>query len=246
MPRNRAKIELPDKASRLEADFISLTSHQLRTPLTGVKWLLELLEQSKTDNLTRKQKDILEKIYLANERMIKLVNDLLEVSRLESGNTKLYLQPTDLAGTINQVLRQEASEIKKKEIRVTFTVEQEPFPFVDSEPIKIKQAVLNLVENAITYCREKSRIDINLMLDHGFAHVTFRDTGVGIPKAQQPRVFSKFFRGSNILEFESTGTGLGMYITKSFIEASGGRIWFESKQGKGTTFHFTLPVEKSA
>lgn len=228
--------------AELQTDFITLTSHQLRTPLSGIKWLLELLEKNGTRNLTRKQKDLLDKISDSTELMIKLVNDLLEVSRLESGTDKLYLQPTDLVEIINSVLREKSTEIKKKKISVTFKVEQEPFPLVNTEPIKIKQAVLNIVQNAVSYCRIGSRIDVVLSADHKFANVAFRDTGVGIPQTQQGRVFNKFFRGSNVLEFESTGTGLGMYITKAVIEASGGRIWFDSTEGKGTNFYFSLPI----
>jgi signal transduction histidine kinase len=169
---------------------------------------------------------------------------LLEVSRLESGEAKLYLQPTDLAQVINIILREKATVIRKKNIQVSLNVEQEPFPFVYTEPNRIKQAFSNIVQNSITYSNAHSKIGISLRVKDNSALVEIKDTGVGIPKLEQGRLFSKFYRGSNILQFETTGTGLGMYITRAFIEASGGGIWFDSKQDKGTSIYFTLPIAK--
>ncbi|MBI4049279.1 MAG: HAMP domain-containing histidine kinase [Candidatus Doudnabacteria bacterium] len=226
---------------RLQSDFITLTSHQLRTPLSGVKWLLELLQSDGT-NLNKKQKDLLQKIYSSNERMIALVNDLLEVSRIEAGESKLYLQPTDLAPIIRGLLKEKEDQIKKKRIKVALIVEQEPLPLVRTEPNKIRQALGNLVSNAISYTPESGSVSIALSVQDGTILVSIKDTGVGIPKEEQKQVFTKFFRGTNILNFETNGTGLGLYITKAFVEASGGRIWFRSEENKGTTFYFTLPI----
>lgn len=233
----------PEKKSSgsLQSDFITLTSHQLRTPLSGMKWLLELL-QSDGGNLSKKQKDLLQKVYSSNERMIALVNDLLEVSRIESGQSKLYLQPTDIDPIIRGLLKEKEQDIKKKRLRVTYTVEAEPLPMVRTEPNKIRQALGNLVSNAIAYTQEGGSVTIRLQLDDGIVLGKVEDTGAGIPKDQQKQVFNKFFRGNNILNFETNGTGLGLYITKSFVESSGGRVWFKSQENKGTTFYFTLPI----
>ena len=231
-----------EKIGNIESDFITLTSHQLRTPLSGTKWLLELLQKKNTGRLNKKQQDLVDKLHQANEQMIVLVNDLLEVSRLESGQTKLYMQPTDLVPIINSVVREKAVEIQRKKTKITLTIEPEPFPLVMTEPAKINQVLVNILQNAITYAYPKAEIHIILKLDRSNALVQIVDTGVGIPADQQKNMFKKFFRGSNILQFESTGTGLGMFISKSFVEASGGKIWFESKLGKGTTFSFTLPL----
>jgi signal transduction histidine kinase len=228
----------------LQSDFITLTSHQLRTPLSGMKWLLELLQKSNTGNLNKKQREFLEKIYNSNERMIALVNDLLEVSRLESGESKLYLQPTDLASVVRILVKEKEKEIKKKRILVTLIVEQEPFPLVKTEPIKIKQALGNIFTNAVVFTHEGGKINIELKVNGNQVEGFIQDNGVGIPAYQQNQIFKKFFRGSNAVDAETNGSGLGLYISKAFIEASGGKIWFKSQEKKGTTFFFSLPILK--
>ncbi len=235
-------------SNSINADFANLTSHQLRTPLSGMKWMLELLQKPNTGTLNKKQKEFIFKIYAANERMIALVNDLLEVSRIESGDTKLYLQPTDMVVIIRQLIKDKAQDIAQKNLNVSFTVEQEPFPVVRTEPIKIKQALHNLISNAVAYTPADGKITIDLRFndkDRSMLVCSITDTGIGIPKEQQGDIFEKFFRGSNVSKVESVGTGLGLYIAKAFIEGSGGKIWFESTLGKGTTFYFTLPIVRT-
>ena len=222
-----------------------MASHQLRTPLSGMKWMLELLQRPSTGPLSKKQKDYVEKIVFFNERLIALVNDLLEVSRVEKGETKLFLQPTDLTVIIRSLLKEKEKEIKRKRLQVSFTVEQEPFPVVRTEASKIKQAFNNLINNALAYTPQDGKITIDLRIkenDFKTLECEIIDTGMGIPKEQQGQVFSKFFRGSNVSKVESVGTGLGLYIAKAFIEASGGKIGFKSVQGRGTTFYLTLPI----
>ncbi len=238
------KISKQEKLGTVQSDFINLASHQLRTPLSGMRWLLELLQKETLGPLNKKQREYIEKIYTSNERMIALVNDLLEVTRMEEGAIKLYLQPTDIVPVINTVLREKEREIKKKHLKVSFKVEQEPFPTLRTEPNKIKQAISNLISNAVTYTPENGTVQIELQTLDGAALCKVQDSGVGIPKDQQKQIFEKFFRGTNVLKFENIGTGLGLYITRAFIVASGGKIWFKSEEGKGTTFYFTLPVMK--
>src|SRR3989338_5345306 len=227
-----------------QAEFVNLTSHKLRTPLSGSKWMLELLQKTDTGNLNKQQKEFIEKIYASNERMIALVNDLLEVAGIDQGNTKLYLQPTDLSTVVRSLIKEKEKEIKKKHLQVSVMIEAEPFPQVISEANKIKQALNNIISNAITYTPVGGKISVDLKAQDGMALGSVADNGPGIPKAQQGSIFNKFFRGSNILGVETSGTGLGLYISKSFIEASGGKLWFKSTEGQGTTFYFTLPLAK--
>ncbi|MEJ0021958.1 MAG: HAMP domain-containing sensor histidine kinase [Candidatus Doudnabacteria bacterium] len=226
----------------IQSDFINLTSHQLRTPLSGSKWLLELLQKPGTGSLNKKQRDFLEKINIENERMIALVNDLLEVTRIEAGQTKLYLQPTDLTTVIRGLIKEKGKEVKKKRLQIVFTMQQKPFPLVRTEMNKIRHAMSNLLSNAIAYTHEGGKITIDLQVQDGMLLGTISDTGVGIPKDMQDEIFTKFFRGANVTSLETTGTGLGLYISRAFIEASGGKLWFKSNEGQGTTFYFTLPI----
>ena len=237
MPKKPKKEHL----GSVQSDFITLASHQLRTPLSGMRWLLELLMQNRTGTLNKKQREYIEKIYSSNDRMIALVNDLLEVTRLDQGDTKIYMQPTDIVQTIRGLIKEKEQEVRRKNLKVAFTVEQEPFPLVNTDPNRIKQAIGNILSNAISYTQDKGSITIDLKILDGHIQCMIKDSGVGIPDDQQAQVFTKFFRGSNVLKFETVGTGLGMYITKAFIEGSNGKIWLESKENKGTTFYFTLP-----
>lgn len=223
------------------SEFVNLASHQLRTPLSGSKWMLELLQKSDAGNLTDKQKEYIEKIYASNEKMIALVNDLLEISRIDEGSAKLFLKPTDITAVIRDLLKEKERDVKKKKLQISLTIEQEPFVQIISEYNKIKQALNNIISNAITYTPAGGKIAIDLKIQDNEVLGSITDTGFGIPKEQQAKIFSKFFRASNILSVETSGTGLGLYIAKSFIEASGGRLWFQSEEGKGTTFYFTLP-----
>ncbi len=240
MPKDKSK---KDSVRKAQSDFINLTSHQLRTPLSGIKWLLELLQKD-TGNLNKKQKDFLEKINFSNERMIALVNDLLEVTKIEQGQTKLYLQPTELTEVIQGIIKEKEKDIKKKQLQIKFTIEHEPFPTVQTELNKIKQALHNIISNAVMFTGLGGKINIDLRKEGDSALVTVQDSGVGIAKEDQAQIFTKFFRGTNAVGLETTGTGLGLYIARAFIEASGGRIWFKSAIGQGTTFYLTLPIAK--
>ena len=241
MPKKPQKKE---SVGSIQSDFITLASHQLRTPLSGMRWLLELLMQPKTGPLNKKQKEYLDKIYSSSERMIALVNDLLEVTRLDQGDFKIYAVPTDLTQVIRGLIKEKEKYVTMKRLKIAFTTEQEPFPQVKTDQNKIKQAVGNILSNAISYTPEGGRITIDLKTVNGDVQCVVQDTGVGIPADQQKNIFSKFFRGTNVLKFETVGTGLGLYITKAFIEASGGKIWVESKENQGTTIYFTLPRAK--
>src|SRR5258708_5151928 len=244
MAGKRSKLK-KEKEGDFASDFANLASHQLRTPLSGMKWMLELLQRPSSGPLSKKQKEYIEKTVFFNERLIALVNDLLEVSRVEKGETKLYLQPTDLTVIIRSLLKEKEKEIQRKGLQVSFTVEHEPFPVVRTEASKIKQAFNNLINNALAYTPQHGKVTIDLRVkenDLKTLECAITDTGMGIPKNQQAQVFNKFFRGSNVYKVESVGTGLGLFIAKAFIEASGGKIWFKSIQGKGTTFYFTMPI----
>lgn len=229
---------------RLKTEFVSISAHQLRTPLSAIKWTLRMLLDGDLGEISGEQRDFLEKTYNSNERMITLVNSLLNVTRIEEGRFVYKLAPVSLGQITKEVVDNFKDELRRKEITLEFKKPSTTFPrvFVDVE--KMKLAIQNLIENAIKYTLAKGKIFINLKKEDKEILFEIRDTGVGIPQKQQERVFQKFFRGANVIRLETEGTGLGLFIVKNVIEAHGGRIWFESEEGKGASFFFTIPIEE--
>jgi len=229
---------------RAKSEFISLASHQLRTPLTGIKWFVGLLLGGKAGEVSKDQKDFLQEIFASNERMIKLVSDLLDVSRIETGRKfDIELKLTDIAALIKSVINEQKSLIQKKKIVVNLSSEFSKQLKLSIDENKIQQVFQNLISNAIKYSKNKGSVEIGYerkKKDEAIFYV--KDYGLGIPKEQQKKVFEKFFRADNVVTLYTDGTGLGLYIAKAIVEAHGGRIWFESSENKGTTFYFALPV----
>ncbi|OGD76885.1 hypothetical protein A2368_04840 [Candidatus Collierbacteria bacterium RIFOXYB1_FULL_49_13] len=229
------------EVDRMKTEFISLASHQLRTPLTAVKWLLEELLAGDVGKLTAKQRELAEDISLSNERMISLVNSLLNVSRMESGRIIIDPKPADLTNLINSVITEISPRFEKKQITPTISV-QHDLPQINLDPKLIFEVYKNLLTNALKYTPTGGRVNISITRESDEVLSQITDTGVGILPAEQPRIFEKFFRGSNVIQLETEGSGLGLYLTKTIIESSHGRIWFESTPQVGTTFKFTLPI----
>ncbi len=227
---------------RMKTEFVSISAHQLRTPLSAIKWILKMILDGDLGPLLKTQKEYLEKAYTSNERMINLINDLLNVSRIEEGRFLYRLEPADLRKIIEDILNTYKKEIQKKKLEVSFRKPRK-FPSILLDKEKIGIAVQNLIENAIRYTPEKGKIILSLKKKNKEIEFFVKDTGIGIPKEQQARIFSKFFRAKNAVKMEPNGSGLGLFVTKKIIEAHGGKIWFESEEGKGTTFYFTLPLK---
>jgi len=227
---------------KMKSEFISVASHQLKTPLSGIKWLSELLIGGKIDKPTEKQKEYLEDIHFSNERMINLVDDLLDISNIEAGNkSKLVKKETDIMEILGQVLLDDQQLAREKEVNI-IKCENAPTKFImNIDGDKIRQVFANLINNAIKYSKNKGLVEVDC--EHKNNEVVFRvkDNGIGIPKEQQKQMFLKFFRADNARESEPNGTGLGLYIAKAIAEAHGGKLWFESEENKGTTFYFSLP-----
>jgi PAS domain S-box-containing protein len=229
---------------RMKTEFVSIAAHQLRTPLSAIKWTLRMILDGDLGEITQEQREFLEKTYKSNERMINLINDLLNVTRIEEGRFLYKPVLSDLSLVVQSILKGYQEEIKKKEINLEFEQPEKKLPLVMVDLEKIQLAIQNLLENAIKYTPPGGEIKISLKSTENEVEFSIKDSGVGIPKEEQGRVFTKFFRGSNVMKMETEGSGLGLFITKNVIEAHGGKIWFESEEGKGTTFYFTLPVKK--
>ena len=237
--RDITKEKNIDKA---KTEFVSLASHQLRTPLSTVNWYAEMLLAGDVGKVTPQQKKYLDEVYHSNQRMIDLVNALLNVSRIEMGTFIIQPLPTDVVALSKDVVKEQQPGIFKKKQVVSEKYDTN-IPKINTDPKLIRMVFQNLLSNAIKYTQEKGTINLSLKKDGGNLLFTISDTGYGIPKDAQDKIFTKLFRADNAREKDTEGIGLGLYIVKSIVEQSRGKIWFESQENKGTTFYVELPLE---
>ncbi len=230
---------------RMKTEFVSLAAHQLRTPLSAIKWTLRMLLDGDLGKITEEQRGFIEKTYRSNERMISLINDLLDVTRIEEGRYLYKPVLTQIENVVQFVIDSFKEKIRRKKIKLEFKKPRKKLPEVKVDVEKVRLAINNLLDNAIRYTPVGGRVTASLKCGKKEIELSVKDTGVGIPEDQKERVFTKFFRGANVMRMETEGTGLGLFITKNIIEAHGGRVWFESEENKGSVFHFTLPIKKS-
>lgn len=230
-----------ENIENIQSDFVTLASHQLRTPLSAIKWYTEMLMRS--EKLSPKQIDYLREVYRSNERAINLVNDLLDVSRIQEGQIHLEFRPTKAERVIQEIIDNFDTPIKASKVSINFEILNGPLPPVQTDSEKLKRIIINLLSNSIKYTPSPGKIRITVEKNKDHLIVTTSDTGVGIPKSDQRKIFDKFFRSANVIKLAPDGTGLGLFIAKSLVEAMGGKINFESEEGKGTKFYFTLPIK---
>lgn len=227
------------EVDRAKTEFVSLASHQLRTPLTAIKWYVELLEDA--EGLSEEYKGYLKEINDGNERMVDLVNALLNTSRIDMGTFEIQPEPTLINEIAESVLKELEPLISEKSIMIEKVYGNELKQYnLDQKLTRI--IFQNLLSNAVKYTPEKGSVNLSINEENNLIKVIVEDTGYGIPKDQQQKIFSKLFRADNIREKITDGTGLGLYIVKSIVDQSGGKIWFESEENKGTKFFVELPA----
>lgn len=230
--------------ARIKSEFVTIAAHQLRTPLSAIKWTLKLLLDGDAGALNKEQESFLERGYDTNERMIKLVNDLLSAARIEEGRFGYDFKDLNTDEFLGTVIKNHSEVLGRKSINLKFEKIDGALPLVYADPEKLSLAFNNLLDNAIKYTPVGGQIEIKLKQQGNYVLVSISDTGVGIPDSEQTRVFSKFFRASNVMRMETEGTGLGLFIAHNIIKRHGGDIHFTSHEGRGTTFTFTLPLKK--
>ena len=237
-------VTLEREIDTMKSEFVSVASHQLRTPLSAIKWFLEMLIAGDAEAVNENQKEFLDRAYESNERMIKLVNDLLNVSRMESGKIKFEPKPTQLGDIFQSVITELTPLTRARNITIQSAFADAKLPEVFVDPDKIRQVIMNLVSNAIKYTSGRGKIELFYERHPNELVFNIKDNGIGIPKDQQHKVFNKFFRADNVMKVQTEGSGLGLYIGRTLVEASGGRMWFTSQENKGTTFSFALPIHQ--
>ncbi len=234
------------KLDKAKSEFLSVASHQLRTPLTGIKGYLSMILDGDFGKVDPMQKEKLLDIYNASDRMTREINVYLNVSRIESGRLKLNYAQINLEDLIKECIKDLKSTAQEKKLKINFKVDSKNFPLVDADSDKLKDVILNLIDNAIKYTPH-GKIDILLsQIDDNHLSFQIKDTGIGLDKDGIEKLFSKFSRGDGISKINTDGSGLGLYIVKKIIEAHGGRAWVESPGiGKGSIFQFTLPIKSA-
>lgn len=228
-------------ANAAKTEFIAMAAHELRNPIAQISTTNHLL--SRVGPLNEKQQQLLGKINFSLERMQALIVDLDDISRLEAGNMRLTLERLDLRSLILKIAESLEHDLRERKHTLDVKI-PENLPLTLADRDRMIQVLTNLLGNAIKYTPDDGEIFITAVhtKQHQAVHVTIQDTGLGIQASEQQQIFSKFFRSADSEVRDRPGTGLGLYITKSLIEKQNGHIWFDSKYGEGTTFHFTLPV----
>ncbi len=227
---------------KLKSDFISVAAHQLRTPLSGVKWVLKLLLDGDLGTINDDQKGMLKRGYETNEKMIQLVNDLLNVSRIENGKFGYKFERNDFTKLLDTLIENTVLPSKERNIEVRLENRAGVIPEFLFDQEKLLIALQNIVDNAMKYTLPGGRVTVIVEKQGDYLEVKVSDTGVGIPKADIAKLFSKFFRAANVIHLQTDGSGLGLFIVKSIIVRHGGQIWVDSEEGKGTTFTILVPV----
>lgn len=234
-------ITVEKDVDKAKTEFVSLASHQLRTPLTSIGWYAEMLLSGDAGKLNKQQKDYLNEVDHGNKRMVKLVNSLLNISRIELGTFSVEPELTDLKVVVDDVIDELKTVISENKIKVKF-VYGEDIKKILVDPRLIRIVYQNLLTNSLKYAPVGGSVKLEIKTDGDKILNSVTDNGCGIPSSQQSNIFQKLFRADNAKAKDAEGTGLGLYIVKSIIEqSSGGKIWFESVENKGTTFFFTLP-----
>lgn len=232
------------KLDKAKSEFISIASHQLRTPLSIIKGYISMMQEGSFGRVTKKIAEPLRRVYLSNERLIKLVNDLLDLSRMEGGHMRYEMKPAQFSIITTSVVEEFQQIAQSKGVSLRFKKESEDPPVrLDEE--KMRQVAFNLIDNAVRYTPKGGSITVTLAVNPYHLLFSVADTGIGLDKHELNSLFQKFMRSKEVARIHTEGVGLGLYVARRIVEDHGGRIWAESAgKGKGSTFFVELPIKK--
>jgi signal transduction histidine kinase len=227
---------------RVKDEFISMASHQLRTPLTTIKGYLSMMLEGDVGPIPDQQREFVTYAFTSSERMVNLISDLLNVSRLQAGRFIIQTKPTDMVKMIDEEVHQLHSHAEAKGLALVFDHPKQALPEIEIDENKTRQVIMNFIDNAIYYTQQG---EVRVMLEQtgDLVRMLVKDTGIGVPEQAKKKLFSKFFRAGNAQTVRPDGTGLGLYLAKRVVEDQGGTIIFDSVEGKGSTFGFELPIK---
>ncbi|MFH1744757.1 MAG: ATP-binding protein [bacterium] len=227
---------------KLKSEFISIAAHQLRTPLAAIKWAIKMVLDGDEGEINESQKAMLSKGYVSNERIINLVNDMLNVSRIEEGRFGYAFAEADIIELISSTVDNLEGKLKEKSINVAVKKPENIF-LIAIDKQKMELVFENILENAVKYTPVYGKIEVEIRPNKELVEISIKDNGVGIPAEDQPKLFSKFFRAANVVRLQTEGSGLGMFIAKNIVIEHGGKIICKSEEGVGTEFIITLPIK---
>lgn len=236
-------ISLEHEIDRMKSEFISLASHQLRTPLSAIKTYTHMLLDGFMGPVDPTHRKALRTIISASDHMNQLINTLLNITRIESGNITITPKTTNLSKLASEVHKELEHSAAEKKIDLELTLPRTSI-LVRTDALITKEILTNIVTNAIKYTSKKGKVHIVLRPRQQVMVFSVTDTGLGIPAFSQNQVFTKFFRAHNVIKMEASGTGLGLYLVKGLTEALGGKVWFKSEENVGSTFYFSIPRTK--
>ncbi len=243
----KAENEKLQKLSDFKSDVISISAHELRTSLSALKWILKMFIDGDIGAISVEQKTFIKKAFESNERMIGLVNEMLSVNHADDISLKYTPENVDVVELVESVLFDFVGESFKKNIQVIFLKGEQKLPKAFVDPYKARVVLQNLVDNAIKYSNFGSKIFVSLSIKENAGkkeiEIAVKDNGIGIPAADQVKIFEKFFRAENAKQKNEVGSGLGLTTARNIVTRWEGKIWFESKEGGGSNFYFTLPVK---
>jgi len=234
-----------EKLKRLndaKSEMISMSAHQVRTSLSAFKWMLKMFLDGDLGELSHEQQGFIQKSFDSNERMIGLVSDMLYANKDEDASIPYHFENTQIEDLIDNILFEFIGEATRKGIEVIFLKSGSKLPTISTDQIKIRIVIQNLLENAIKYSNNHGKIFISAHEEDNGVEISIKNTGIGIPEKEKGLIFTKFFRAGNARQKETFGSGLGLYTAKNIVEKHKGKIWFESEENEGATFHIFLPL----